>query len=91
MDDRARSGALAEAEVIAPIDRICFLTAELAGRSNITVPEQPSPNDNRHLTAGYAMLDDGTVAERTKATALKVVDPQGSVGSNPTRSASPDR
>ena len=33
-----------------------------------------------------AMLPDGTVAEWTKATALKVVDPQGFVGSNPTRS-----
>ena len=33
----------------------------------------------------------GAVAEWTKATALKVVDPQGSVGSNPTRSAVVDR
>ena len=32
-------------------------------------------------------IDAGTVAEWTKATVLKTVDPQGSVGSNPTRSA----
>lgn len=76
-----------------PIDRTCFFrTAELAGRSTITVHEQPSLNGTpRHLIADYAMLDDGTVAERTKATALKVVDPRGSVGSNPTRSAPPSR
>lgn len=48
----------------------------------------PAP---RPVLSDYAMLDDGTVAERTKATALKVVDPQGSVGSNPTRSAPTDR
>lgn len=72
-----------------PIDRVCFFpTVELAGRSTITLHEEPSPRGApRHLIADYAMLDDGTVAERTKATALKVVDPQGSVGSNPTRSA----
>ena len=33
------------------------------------------------------MLADGVVAEWTKASVLKTVDPQGSVGSNPTRSA----
>jgi hypothetical protein len=35
----------------------------------------------------YATLDSGAVAERTNALALKASDPEGSVGSNPTRSA----
>ena len=72
-----------------PIDTVCFFsTRQLAGRSTITLHEQAARNGSpRHLVATYARLDDGTVAEWTKATALKVVDPQGSVGSNPTRSA----
>ncbi len=96
-------GALAEAEVIAPLvhhrrEDVSPVTGEapldlagvggqqLRGRGGRT--RHPATG---RLTADCAMLDDGTVAERTKATALKVVDPQGSVGSNPTRSAATDR
>ncbi len=76
-----------------PHDAVCFLwTHGLAGRSTITLHARPHPlGRQRNLIADYARLDDGAVAEWTKATALKVVDPQGFVGSNPTRSASLDR
>jgi hypothetical protein len=36
---------------------------------------------------GSGIVLGGVVAEWTKATVLKTVDPQGFVGSNPTRSA----
>ena len=74
---------------VGPVDAVCFFwTRDLAGRSTITVHQTPDPRGRtRTLIDDYAKLDDGAVAEWTKATALKVVDPQGSVGSNPTRSA----
>jgi hypothetical protein len=75
---------------IKPVDAVCFFwTRDLAGRNSITLHESAKASRDRHLVGDYATLDDGAVAEWTKATALKVVDPQGSVGSNPTRSASP--
>ena len=72
-----------------PIDVVCFFSTEhLAGRSAITLHEESAQSGApRHLISTYAKLDSGTVAEWTKATALKVVGPQGPVGSNPTRSA----
>ena len=71
-----------------PLDVVCFFpTSHLAGRSTITLHEEASGSRRRNLIRDYARLDDGAVAEWTKATALKVVDLQGSVGSNPTRSA----
>ena len=72
-----------------PVDAVCFFpTVALSGRNSITLHEVGAPGRLRHLISDYATLGDGAVAEWTKATALKVVDPQGSVGSNPTRSAS---
>jgi hypothetical protein len=72
-----------------PADKVCFFrTVDLAGRNTITLHEAGSRLDPRRiLVSDYAKLPSGAVAEWTKATALKVVDPQGSVGSNPTRSA----
>ena len=76
-----------------PVDAVCFFpTSQLAGRTTITLHENPGDRSGqRNLIRDHARLDDGAVAEWTKATALKVVDPQGSVGSNPTRSAPPAR
>lgn len=72
-----------------PIDAVCFFpTTRLAGRTTITLHEDAAAGAGlRNLVRDHARLDDGAVAEWTKATALKVVDLQGSVGSNPTRSA----
>ena len=67
---------------------VCFMpTASLAGRNTLTLHGHPSESRPRHLVSDYASIPVGAVAEWTKATALKVVDPRGSVGSNPTRSA----
>ncbi len=73
-----------------PIETVCFFpTASLDGRNAITLHEVASPSDRRrNVISDYGTLRPGAVAEWTKATTLKVVDPQGSVGSNPTRSAS---
>ena len=72
-----------------PIDAVCFFaTTELAGRRSITLHEDPSSRDRRrNVIRDYATLPDGAVAEWTKASVLNTEDPQGSVGSNPTRSA----
>lgn len=72
-----------------PIDAVCFsATSQLSGRTTITLHEKAGRSAARRNVIGdYARLDDGAVAEWTKATVLKTVDPQGSVGSNPTRSA----
>jgi hypothetical protein len=72
-----------------PIDTVCFVpTVELAGRTTLTLFEAAAGSRARRRSVrDYATLPSGTVAEWTKATTLKVVDSQGSVGSNPTRSA----
>jgi PD-(D/E)XK endonuclease len=72
-------------------EAVCYFpTAFLAGRNTITLfPGRCSGPTRRTFIDDYVTLPSGAVAEWTKATALKVVDPQGSVGSNPTRSASP--
>lgn len=47
--------------------------------------ELPLPTSR--VGRGFVILSSGTVAEWTIAVALKAADPQGFVGSNPTRSA----
>jgi hypothetical protein len=61
-----------------PITTVCFLpSAAFDGRSTVTLRETPGAVRSRRyvLASDYATLDPGAVAERTKATALKVVDP----------------
>ena len=73
-----------------PVDLVCGLpSAVFDGGSTVTLRTAPGsvPNQRYVPASDYVTVDVGAVAERTKATALKVVGPQGPVGSNPTRSA----
>jgi hypothetical protein len=92
--NRIRHMSASACDVIAvylePINTVCFLpSAAFDGRSTVTLRAAPGSVRNQHyvLIGDYATLDSGAVAERTNALALKASDPEGSVGSNPTRSA----
>ena len=58
-------------------DLVCFFrTSDLAGRNSLTIfPGRHDGSVRRTFAADYVTLPDGAVAEWTKATALKVVDP----------------
>ena len=88
---------MAEKVGFEPTDRVTPVNA-LAGRPirplwHFSAGESMGPRPGTELTMRrgprhvIVSLFDGTVAERTIAPALKADDPQGSEGSNPSRSA----
>lgn len=93
MDDKTWLGALAEARVAARfLHERWDVFVSAGGKAPFDLvaargEQLPRVEVKGCATSDYAMIPDGAVAEWTKATALKVVDLQGSVGSNPTRSA----